>query len=426
MDELRTLDDLDVEGQRVLLRADLNVPVSAAASARLHVADDARIRSALPTIEELRLRGARLVLASHLANPEQRNDGGSMRPVAERLEQLTGMSVPLASAVVGRDVRLLTERLLPGAMLMLENVRLEPGERRNDPMLAAALAELADIYVNDDFASSHCAYASTEGVSHLLPSAAGRLVEHEVGALNAILDRPNRPLTVILGGARLRAKIALVRRFLEIADVICIGGAVAVPFLAAQGHRVGACGCPTDDLALARAALTAAGVTARVELPQDLLLAVASGREDGSRARALDGVDVPDGWIANDIGPRTASRYAAEVAAGATVFWNGPMGRSESARFATGTRRIAGAVAHTPATTVVSGAHAVEALRASGLQNYVSHVSTGGDATLEFLEGHELPGIRVLMQGSVTDLDGCRSEPSSRRAPRRRPRPVVT
>lgn len=403
MDELRTIDDLDVDGQRVLLRADLNVPLTNTSAVRPpDVADDARIHAALATIEELRRRGGRLVVASHLGGPEGHDPRLSMRPVAARLEKLTGDRVPLAPAVVGRDVRRLTEQLLPGEMLMLENLRFELGERRNDPLLAAALAELAEVYVSDAFGSADHAYASTEGVAHLLQSAAGRLIEHELGALMAIVERPQRPLVVILGGAKLRNKIALVRRFLELADVVCVGGGICVPFLAAQGHTAGNAPWGAEDLELARGAMAAAGATrGRLELPQDLILGAACDVKDGNRTRALDGVDVPHGWAALDIGPGTAGRYAAEIAAGATVFWNGPMGRFEFSQFEAGTRRIAGAIALASATTVVAGGHTIQALRSFGLQDHVSHVSTGDGGTLEFLAGRELPGIRVLMRAPV-------------------------
>jgi phosphoglycerate kinase len=396
---LRTIDDVDVAGRRVLVRVDFNVPLGHDASGATTVADDTRIRAALPTIEELRRRRARLVLVSHLGRPKDREPELSMRPVAERLAELVGAPVALAPAVVGPEVRALTERLAPGQMLMLENVRYEPGETHDDPDLVSALAELADVYVNDAFGTAHRAHASTEGVAHRLPSAAGRLMQREVDALSAIVDHPKRPLVAILGGAKVSDKIGVVDRFLELADVLCIGGAMAFPFLAARGHSVGASLCPREDIDTARDVLTtAAGSRGRLELPQDLVLA--ERIEADAPPRPLDGVDVPDGWTGLDVGRRTAERYAAEIAAAAMVFWNGPMGRFELGSYAAGTRTIADAVASTRATTVVGGGETVEALRSFGLQDRVSHLSTGGGATLEFLEGRELPGVQALLQPS--------------------------
>jgi phosphoglycerate kinase len=399
-DQLRTIDDLAVDGRRVLLRADFNVPLEPGAPGTITVADDTRIRAALPTIDELRRRGACLVLVSHLGRPKDREAALSMRPVADRLAELTGSPVALAPAVVGQEVRTMTDRLEPGAMLMVENVRYEPGETRNDPELAEALAELADVYVNDAFGTAHRAHASTEGVAHRLPAAAGRLMEREVGTLSAIVEDPKRPLVAVLGGAKVTDKIGVVERFVELADVLCIGGAMCFPFLAAQGHAVGSSLCPEEDVESARQALAAAERSqSRLELPLDLTL--------GERAEAdcppheLDGVDVPDGRIGLDIGARTATLYAIEISQAATVFWNGPMGRFELPAFAGGTRTIAEAVANCGGTTVVGGGETVEAMRAFGLADSVTHLSTGGGATLELLEGRRLPGVEVLLRSAV-------------------------
>jgi len=399
-DSLRTIDELDVEGRRVLLRADFNVPLHRRTpGGPIEVADDMRIRAALETIAELRGRGGRLVLVSHLGRPKGPDPALSMRPVADRLAELTGAPVALAPAVVGPQVRELTERLAPGEMLMLENIRYEPGETHNDPELVAALAELADVYVNDAFGTAHRAHASTEGIAHRLPSAAGRLMEREVRALGEIVEHPERPLVAILGGAKVSDKIGVVERFLELADVLCIGGAMGFPFLAAQGYSVGASLCPEDDIDAARRALTAAaGSACRLELPTDLLLAPAG--LDGP-PQTLDGVDVPDGWSGLDIGQRTSARYAAEIATAGTVFWNGPMGRFELEPFAAGTRTIAEAVASTPGRTVVGGGETVEAMRTFGLEDRVTHLSTGGGATLEFLEGRDLPGVHALLRTAL-------------------------
>jgi len=400
-DSLNTIDDLEIVGRRVLLRTDFNVPLDhSEPGAPARVADDMRIRAALETITELRLRGACLILVSHLGRPKGVDPALSMRPVAERLAELIDWPVKLAPAVVGPEVRELTERLAPGEILMLENVRFEPGETQNDPGLAAALAELADAYVNDAFGSAHRAHASTEGVTHLLPSAAGRLMERELRALTAVVETPARPLVAVLGGAKVSDKIGVVERFLELADVVCIGGAMAFPFFGAQGHSVGASLCPKGDLEPARAALDKAAMsTCRLELPQDLRLA-AQG-DDLTAGRPLDGVDVPEGWIGLDIGPRTAQRYAAEIAAAGTVFWNGPMGRFELEPFAAGTHAVAQAIASTSGMTVVGGGETVQAIRSFGLDGSVDHLSTGGGATLEFLEGRELPGVQALLRAPV-------------------------
>ena len=251
---MRSLDDLDVRGKRVLVRVDFNVPLKPGDDGRPAVADDTRIVAALPTIEELRGKGARLVLVTHLGRPDGRRDPElSLAPVAARLAELSGAEVQLAPAVVGEEVRELTEKLGDGDVLLLENVRFEPGEKRNDPELAQALAELAELYVNDAFGVAHRAHASTEGVAHLLPSAAGRLLEREVVTLSRILQSPARPLSVVIGGSKVADKIGVIDRFLQIADFLMIGGAMCFPFLCAQGHRVGDSLCDDDDTEHARA-----------------------------------------------------------------------------------------------------------------------------------------------------------------------------
>ena len=386
---LRTIDDLDLAGRRVFLRADLNVPLEDG-----RVADDARILAALPTIEELRYRGCAIVLVSHLGRPHGVDAALSLRPVAERLRQLTDAPVTLAPAVVGEDVQRLAEGLAPGEILLLENVRFEPGETTNDPRLANSLAGLADCYVNDAFGAAHRAHASTVGIADRLPSAAGRLMEREVGALSAILEHPARPLVAVLGGAKVADKIGVVRRFLEIADSVLIGGAMAFPFLAAEGHRTGASRCASDDVAIAASVLGASHAE-RLELPDDLVVAQ-SASADASR-QTLESVDVPDGWLGLDIGPHTAERYAERIAGAGSVFWNGPMGVFEVAPFAAGTSAVAEAVAASAAITVVGGGETVSAVRRLGLERRIDHVSTGGGATLELLEGRILPGVEVLV-----------------------------
>jgi phosphoglycerate kinase len=397
--ELRTIDDLDVGERRVLLRTDFDVPlVASPAGSRARVADDRRIRAGLDTIEELRLRGARLVIVSHLGRPQGPDPAWSMQPVADRLERVIGAPVRVATAVTGAEARELSELLEPGQMLMLENLRFEPGEILNDPGFAARLAELADLYVNDAFASAHRRHASTWAVAGLLPSAAGRLMEREVNALSAVIEQPLRPLIAILGGAKLGERIGVIRRFLELADIVCIGGAICVPFLAGLGHSTGRSLCSRDDVARARTALgAAAGRSERLELPRDLLLAKWDSGEDPV-TEPLAGLDIPDGWMALDIGRRTAHRYATEVLSAGTVFWSGPMGRFELSGFAAGTSTIAQAAAATSAVTVVGGGETLSAVRQLGLEQSMSHLSSGDGAMVAFLEGRELPAVQALLR----------------------------
>ena len=388
---MRTLDDLDVDGRRVLVRVDFNVPLKDGA-----VADDTRIRAALPTLQELRERGAALILVSHLGRPKDREPELSLRPVGERLSELLDAPVQLAPGVVGDDVTAAAHQLSPGELLLLENVRYEPGETQNDPTLAAGLAALADVYVNDAFGAAHRAHASTEGVARRVEqSAAGRLLEREVKTLNGILEGPAKPLVAVVGGAKVTDKIAVIDRFLDVADAILIGGAMCFPFFKAQGHDVGDSLCEEEGVEPARKALEkAAHGGCRLELPSDLVLGDRFGAD--AQRRELDGVDVPAGWMGLDVGAKTAERYAAEIAGAGTVFWNGPMGAFELEPFAAGTRAVAEAVAAAAGTTVVGGGDSAAALQQFGLAEEVTHLSTGGGASLELLEGKRLPGVEAL------------------------------
>ncbi len=401
---MRSIDELDVQGKRVLVRVDFNVPLEDGPDGSPVVADDTRITSALPTIEELRERGARLILVSHLGRPKgKRVPALSMAPVAARLQELIGAEVILAPDVVGDDVASLADGLTEGQILLLENVRFEEGETKNDPEFARELARLADLYVNDAFGSAHRAHASTTGVAHLLPSAAGRLLEREVNTLTAIIEHPEHPLVAIVGGAKVHDKIGVLDRFLQIAEVVVIGGAMAFPFLKAQGHTVGSSLCEDEDVEHARRVLAdAAGEgRARIEVPVDLVIADAFTAD--AEHRVLDGVDVPDGWMGLDIGPATSALYAREIAGAGTVFWNGPMGAFELEPFAAGTLAVAQAVADAPGMTVVGGGDSAAALARFGLADRVNHLSTGGGATLELVEGKELPGVQAL-QGAGAGL----------------------
>jgi phosphoglycerate kinase len=395
---MRTLSDLpeDLHGKRVLVRVDFNVPLERGADGVATVADDTRIRAALPTIQALRDRGAGVILVSHLGRPKDREPEFSLKPAAERLAALVGVDVTLAPAVVGEAVTAAAQRLGPGQVLMLENVRYEPGETKNDPELARALADLADVYVNDAFGAAHRAHASTEGVAHLVSDrAAGYLLEREVTTLSGLLEDPRRPLVAVLGGAKVSDKILVIERFRAIADEILIGGAMCFPFLAAQGHSVGASLCAPDDVELAREALASwEGSRAQLRLPVDLVIADRLAAD--AAATPLDGVDVPDGQMGLDIGPRTADAYRKAIMAAGTVFWNGPMGAFELEPFAAGTRTVAEATAEAPGTTVIGGGDSVAAVRKFDLADSITHISTGGGASLELIEGKSLPGVEAL------------------------------
>jgi phosphoglycerate kinase len=388
----RTVRDLEVgEGERVLVRVDFNVPLEGG-----HVVDDARIRAALPTIELLLERHARLILCSHLGRPQGRDPETSLAPVSARLGELIDGEVQQAPEVIGPEVRRGAERLQPGSVLVLENTRWERGETKNDPDLAHELADLADAYVNDAFGAAHRAHASTAGVAEFLrPAVAGLLLEREVTTLRGIVEAPERPLVVILGGAKVSGKIELIDRFLDIADALLIGGAMCFSFFAAQGKPTGDSLVDDEGIELARKALDKAESSdCRLLLPGDLVL---GDRFDADAEQRLEsGTEVPDGWMGLDVGPQTVALYSEEIARAGTVFWNGPMGAFEMAPFADGTRGVAEAVAHAPGTTVVGGGDSAAALAQFGLADQVDHLSTGGGASLELLEGKQLPGVEVL------------------------------
>jgi phosphoglycerate kinase len=388
----KTVRDLDVrDGMPVLVRVDFNVPLEDG-----RVTDDARIRAALPTINELRGRGAALVLCSHLGRPTGRDPKFSLRPATDRLGELIGKHVYQAPEVVGPEVRRGVARLEAGEILVLENTRFEPGETKNDPELSRELASLGEAYVNDAFGSAHRAHASTAGVTEFLrPAVAGHLLELEVTTLEGLVENPDKPLVVVLGGAKVTDKVKLIDRFMEIADTILIGGAMAFAFFKAEGKPTG------DSLVYEEGVEVAAGVLERAEasgcrllLPIDLVLG--RGFDADTDTQELDGTDIPDGWMGLDIGPKTADAYGREVSAAGTVFWNGPMGAFELRPFAGGTRALAESVANSPGKTVVGGGDSAAALAEFGLADKVTHMSTGGGAALELLEGAKLPGVEAL------------------------------
>ena len=375
----------------MLLRADLNVPLENGV-----VTDDTRIGASLPTLELLRDRGAAVVMVSHLGRPKGPDPELSMAPVGERLGELLGAPVKQAPAVVGDEVSAMASDLAAGEVLMLENSRFEPGETKNDPRLAEALAGLADVYVNDAFGSAHRAHASTEGVAHRLPGYAGLLLEREVVELTRVRDDPKRPLVVVLGGAKVTDKLGVIDRFLGFAEEILIGGAMCFSFFKAEGRDTGNSLVEEEGVESAKRVLEAAeGSETILELPEDLVL----GREldPGTETRELNGVDVPEGWMGLDVGSNTTANFGKRIARAGTVFWNGPMGAFELEPFASGTRAVAEAVAAAPGHTVVGGGDSIAALQRFGLAEAVDWLSTGGGASLELMEGRELPGVEALL-----------------------------
>ncbi len=388
--------DLDVAGRRVLLRVDFNVPLE-----KGRVADDTRIRAALPTIKLLLERGTRVViLASHLGRPKGKVVPAlRLDPVADRLEALLNRPVRKLDQVVGAAVRCAVEEAAPGSILLLENIRFEPGEETNGTVLAQKLAELADLYVNDAFGAVHRAHASTVGVAALLPAAAGLLVAKEIDVLQGLREHSGRPLTVIMGGAKVSDKIAVIRRFLNTAEKLLIGGGMANTFLAAQGYNLGDSLVEPGMLDAARNLFAqSAKSCCRLLLPTDLI--IAARLEPNSSTRVVVPGAVPAGWKAVDIGPETATTFAREVVTAVLLFWNGPLGVFEVPPFDRGTALVARAITGSKAFSVAGGGDMVAALEKLGLADRFSFISTGGGATLEFLEGKELPGLTALRDRS--------------------------
>lgn len=385
----RTLDSLDVSGKRVLVRVDFNVPLDGTT-----ITDDTRIQAALPTINTLLDRNAAVILVSHLGRPKGKVvPEFSLAPVAKRLSELLGKDVRFASDVVGPSAQEISQSIQPGDVALLENVRFEPGEERNDEDLAAALAELADVYVNDAFGAAHRAHASTEGVAHKLPHAAGLLMERELSALSRALDDPGRPLVVILGGAKISDKIGVIRKFLDTADAILVGGGIANTLVAAQGKEMGKSLVETGSLDVARQILDDAK-TSKCDLVIPTDFVVASSPDDAANAETVTEV-APD-KAALDIGPESIAAFSDWIAKAKTIVWNGPMGLFEVSPFDAGTRAIAAAVAASDGYSIVGGGDSVAAVHQAGLADQMDHVSTGGGASLEFLEGKTLPGVAAL------------------------------
>ena len=392
---VRTIDKLDLGGKRVFIRVDFNVPLDAEG----RVTDDARIRAAIPTIRYAMKAGAKVILASHLGRPKgDASDKAkfTLEPAAERLSELLGEDVILADDCVGDGVKKAVADLAPGKVLLLENLRFHKGEEANDDAFCRELASLADVWVNDAFGTAHRAHASTAGMArYVKEKAAGFLIQKEVEYLGRVLASPARPFVAILGGAKVSDKIKVLENLLAKADSVLIGGAMAYTFLAAKGVPVGKSRVEQDKLELARQILDKAkakGVD--FELPVDHVCA-AEPKETAQRVVVND-VAIPDGLMGLDIGPRTLDRYRQKVLAAKTVFWNGPMGLFEQKPWAEGTFGVAKAMAESPAVTVVGGGDSAAAVEEAGLVDKMKHVSTGGGASLEFIEGRELPGVKVL------------------------------
>lgn len=384
----KTIADIEPSGKRILVRLDFNVPIENGL-----VADDTRIRAALPTLNNLLERGAALILCSHLGRPKSPGEAEfSLRPVADHLRQLVKADVKFVRETAGENATSMAHHLKPGEILVLENTRFNTGETKNDPELAKSLAGMADLYVNDAFGSAHRAHASTEGVAHYLPAVAGLLMEKEIRYLGEELRNPARPFISILGGAKISDKIEVIRNLLNKADKILIGGGMANTFLAARGFGMGKSLFELESLGTAKELLQHA--VEKILLPIDLV--IAKSLQADATTRVVPVGDIPDGWRALDIGPETVGLFVKEIKHARTIVWNGPMGVFEIDPFSKGTYSVAEAVAAANAVSIVGGGDSVAAIQKSGLAEKITHVSTGGGAFLELLEGKPLPGLAAL------------------------------
>ncbi len=395
----KTVRDIDVHGKRVFLRADLNVPLDDG-----KITDDTRIRASLPTLVYLLENGASVVLASHLGRPKGKvNDALRLKPVADRLSQLLGRPVRMTGDALGPGVMTAVDKLRPGDMLLLENLRFHAEEEANDPEFAKALADMADIYVNDAFGSAHRAHASTEGIAHHLPAVAGLLMEREVSALSRLMDKPARPFHAVIGGAKVSGKLEVLETLLSRCQAVLVGGGMANTFLAAKGHALGKSLVETEQLDNAQRIMDEARrKRVRFMLPTDAL--IAAQVHPRSQRQVVPVGEVPKDWSIVDIGPDTIATYTAHLDKAKTIFWNGPMGIFEIAPFAEGTNAMARSIAGRTAkgvVTVVGGGDSVAAVEQLGLIDQMSHVSTGGGASLEFVEGKTLPGVAALLDADA-------------------------
>src|SRR5690349_15081549 len=387
----QTVRDIDWQGKRALVRVDFNVPLDGQ-----RITDDTRVRAALPTIQYLLDHGASVVLMSHLGRPKNKVvEGLRLAPVAAHLSELLGRPVKTVPVTVGREAEAAAQALKPGEVLLLENTRFDVREEANDESMARELAKLGDVYVNDAFGAAHRAHASTEGVARFLPAVSGLLMEKELAELGGILEHPERPFVAIMGGAKISDKISVITNLLRLVDSLLIGGGMANTFLLAMGHKVG------DSLAEANAVeevnkilYFAQGRSTEILLPTDVVIAESMDANANTRVVGID--SVPDGWRILDIGPETVAAFSKEIARAKTVLWNGPMGYFEAAPFAEGTRAIAKAMGESSARTVIGGGDSVAAVEQMGLADKITHISTGGGASLELLEGRVLPGVAAL------------------------------
>lgn len=392
----QSIDSLQLSGKRVLVRCDFNVPLDDAGQ----ITDDKRITESLPTIRKIIGDGGRAILASHLGRPKgERKEKYSLRPVAKRLSELLGKEVPLAPDCIGTEVEEMIDRMNDGDVLLLENLRFHPEEEANDEEFARSLARLADVYINDAFGTAHRAHASTEGVARFVPEkAAGYLMVRELRFLGDAVTNPERPFTAILGGSKISGKIDVIDALLDKCDTILVGGGMMFTFFRAQGKEIGSSLVEEDKIEVARRVLEdAAAKKVRLLLPVDAVLADKFAEDAETRTASID--DIPAGWMGLDIGPATRAEFADVITASKTVVWNGPMGVFEMPKFAEGTRAVAEALVtatESGATTIVGGGDSAAAIAQLGLENKVTHVSTGGGASLEFLEGKELPGVTAL------------------------------
>ena len=383
----KTVRDVDLKGKRVLMRADFNVPLKDGV-----ITDDTRIQAALPTIKYILEQGASLILMSHLGRPKGKTPELTLKPVAEHLSELLGQKVTMAPDTIGDAVKALADAMQPGEVMVLENTRFYSGEKNNDPDFARQLAELGDIFVNDAFGTAHRAHASTEGVTKYLPAVAGFLIGKEIDFLGRATGNPERPYIVILGGAKVSDKIAVIKNLLSKADKVLIGGGMANTFFKAQGLEMGDSLVEDNVLDTAKALLAQASDV--LVLPVDAVVADAFDNDANRKVVAVDAVE--PGWRILDIGPATIAQYKDILATAKTVVWNGPMGVFEMPNFAVGTFAIAEALAEIDAITVIGGGDSASAVKKAGVADKVSHVSTGGGASMEFLEGKTLPGIAAL------------------------------
>ncbi|WP_042142744.1 phosphoglycerate kinase [Paucisalibacillus sp. EB02] len=387
----KTVKDLDLKGKKVFCRVDFNVPMKDG-----EVTDDTRIRAALPTIQYLSEQGAKVILASHLGRPKgQAVDELRLDPVAKRLSDLIEKEVVKTDTVYGTEVDEAISTLQDGDLLLIENVRFEAGEEKNDPALAEAFASMADIYVNDAFGAAHRAHASTAGIAEKLPSAAGFLMEKEISVLGKALENPERPFTAIIGGAKVKDKIGVIDHLLEKVDNLIIGGGLAYTFVKAQGHEIGKSLLEEDKIDLAKEFMKKAeekGVN--FVLPEDVVIADDFSEDANTKVVAIS--EIPSDWEALDIGPKTSEKYAQIVKDSKLVIWNGPMGVFELNAFANGTKAVAESLANTDGYTIIGGGDSAAAVEKFNLADKMDHVSTGGGASLEFMEGKVLPGVALL------------------------------